>query len=116
MKTRYIALLSLVVVLVATTLTGAAAALQPDSEEQRALRARIEERYDVVPLSEGVALTPKARVGDVRLIEIADTIAINGIVVTGRELRDRVGADADAILRVSYLDPAVRRSLFAAPA
>ena len=116
MKTRYIALLSLVVVLVATTLTGAAAALQPDSEEQRALRARIEERYDVVPLSEGVALTPKARRGDVRLIEIADTIAINGIVVTGRELRDRVGADADAILRVSYLDPAVRRSLFAAPA
>jgi hypothetical protein len=116
MKTRYIALLSLVVVLVATTLTGAAAALQPDSEDQRALRARIEERYDVVPLSEGVALTPKARGGDVRLIEIADTIAINGIVVTGRELRDRVGADADAILRVSYLDPAVRRSLFAAPA
>ena len=51
-----------------------------------------------------------------RLIEIADTIAINGIVVTGRELRDRVGADADAILRVSYLDPAVRRSLFAASA
>jgi hypothetical protein len=116
MKTWYIAPLSLVVVLVATTLTGAAAALQSDREEQRALRARIEERYDVVPLSEGIALTPKARRGDVRLIEISDTIAINGVVVTGRELRDRVGADADAILRVSYLDPAVRRSLFAAPA
>ena len=52
----------------------------------------------------GVALTPKSPRGDVRLIEISDTIAINGVQVSGRELRERVGADADTILRLSYLD------------
>ena len=57
-----------------------------------------------MPLSGGVALTPKSPRGDVRLIEISDTIAINGVAVSGRELRERVGADADAILRLSYLD------------
>ena len=82
-------------------------------EEQQALRARIEQRYDVVPLSGGVALTPKSPRGDVRLIEISDTIAINGVQVSGRELRERVGADADTILRLSYLDRDDLRKLFA---
>jgi hypothetical protein len=111
MKTWYIVLAS--IVLIGTTLAGDVVAVQPGEEEQRALRARLEERYDIVPLSQGIALTPKTRRGDVRLIEIADTIAVNGTVVTGRELRDLVGPDADAILRVSYLDPAARRALFA---
>jgi hypothetical protein len=99
--------------LVAGALPVSAGAQQPTEEEQRALRARLEERYDIVPLSDSVALTPKTRRSDVRLIEVSDTIAVNGTVVTGRELRDRVGADADAILRLSYLDPASRRALFA---
>ena len=111
MKTRYISLVS--AVLIATALAGGVVAAQPGEEEQGGLRARLEERYDIVPLSQGIALTPKTRRGDVRLIEIGDTIAVNGNVVTGRELRDLVGPDADAILRVSYLDPAARRALFA---
>ncbi|MCA1652073.1 MAG: hypothetical protein LC753_18000, partial [Acidobacteria bacterium] len=82
------------------------------ADEQQALRARIEQRYDVVPLTNGVALTPKTRTGDVRLIEISDTIAVNGVPVTGRELREQVGSDADAILKLSYLDASVRRDLF----
>ena len=102
--------------LITTALTVAVVARQPTDEEQRALRARLEERYDIVPLSNGVALTPKRPRSDVRLIEVSDTIAVNGNVVTGRELRDRVGADADAMLRVSYLDPAARRALFASGA
>jgi hypothetical protein len=81
-----------------------AASQQVPADEQQALRARIEQRYDVVPLSTGVALRPKSPRRDVRLIEISDTIAINGVPVDGRELRERVGADADAILRLSYLD------------
>lgn len=89
-------------------------AQRPPTDEQQALRARIEQRYDVVRLTNGVALTPKTRTGDVRLIEISDTIAVNGVPVTGRELRDHVGADADAILRLSYLDVDARRALFAA--
>jgi hypothetical protein len=83
-------------------------------DEQQALRARIEQRYDVVPLTDGVALRPKSRSSDVRLIEIADTIAVNGVPVSGRELRERVRADADAILRLSYLDANARRALFGA--
>src|SRR5688572_7738135 len=79
-----------------------------------ALRERIEQRYNVVPISNGVALTPKNRRGDVRLIEVSDAIAINGTVVTGAELRDRVGSDADAILQLSYMDPAAREAMFAA--
>ena len=84
--------------------------------EQRALRERIERRYDIVPLSNGVALRPKTPRGGIRLIEIADTIAINGVPVTGRELRDRVGEDADAILQLSYLDADALRALLAPPA
>ena len=64
-----------------------------------------------MPLSNGVALRPKSPRGDVRLIEISDTIAINGVPVSGRELRERVGADADAILRLSYLDAKTLREL-----
>ena len=103
---------SIVLILAACT-AATAGAQQPTADEQQALRARLEERYNIVPLSDGVALTPKTRRGDVRLIEVSDTIAINGTVVTGRELRDRVGSDADAILRLSYLEPSARRALFA---
>jgi hypothetical protein len=92
----------------------ARAAAQPaPADEQQALRARIEQRYDVVPLAVGVALTPKSPRGDVRLVEISDTIAINGVAVSGRELRDRLGADADAILRLSYIGRDDLRKLFA---
>jgi len=90
-----------------------AAPQQVPADEQRALRARIEQRYDVVPLSVGVALRPKSSRGDVRLIEISGTIAINGVPVSGRELRERLGGDADAILRLSYLDAKALRELFA---
>jgi hypothetical protein len=104
--------------LLALLVTGMAAvavprAQQMTEDEQRSLRTRIEDRYDVVPLSDGIALRPKKRTGDVRLIEISDTIAINGTQVSGRELRERVGSDADAILRISYLDLNARRALFA---
>jgi hypothetical protein len=102
----------------AGAIASAHAATQPmvPPAEQQALRARIQERYDVVPLSTGIALTPKAPRGDVRLIEISDTIAINGVPVSGRELRERLGADADAILKLSYLDANARRQLLGSPA
>ena len=86
----------------------------PLDEQQRALRSRVEARFDVVPITDGIALTPKTRMGDVRLIEVSDRgIAINGTAVTGSELRERAGSDADSILRLSYLDSAARRALFA---
>jgi hypothetical protein len=102
---------SAVAVACSTAALVAASQQAVPAAEQQALRARIEQRYDVVPLSTGVALRPKSPRGDVRLIEISDTIAINGVPVTGRELRERVGADADAILRLSYLDANAMREL-----
>jgi hypothetical protein len=106
----------LAVTVVSMVFTVAVAIAQPapqlPAEEREGLRARIEQRYDVVPLSAGVALRPKTPRGDVRLIEISDTIAINGMPVSGRELRERVGADADAILRLSYLDAKALGELF----
>lgn len=95
-------------------------AASTESHAQRAgrepspvLRERIEQRFNVVPIANGIALTPKTRRGDVRLIEISDTVAINGTPVTGSELRERVGADADAILQLSYMDLAERQAMFA---
>ena len=104
--------------LVAITLAAGSAALagQLTDDEQRALRERVQARYDVVPLTDGLALRPKKRGGDVRLIEIAEgAVTINGTTVTGRELRERVGDDADVILRLSYLSPAEYRAVFEEP-
>jgi hypothetical protein len=114
MKRAFIHAILAAVVLSAVAAARAAAQTVP-SDEQQALRSRIEQRYDVVLLTRGVALTPKSPRGDVRLIEISDTIAINGVQVSGRELRERVGADADAILRLSYLDPSDLRRMFSRP-
>ena len=80
-----------------------------------ALRNRIQQRYNVVPIANGIALTPKSRTGDVRLIEVTDTIAVNGTVVTGGELREMVGADADLVLQLSYMDAATRLTLVPPP-
>lgn len=107
---------SLLLVLALAGMTAGARASQDDRDESAALRGRIEARYDVVPLTDGIALRPKARTGDLRLIEISEgIIAINGVPVTGRELRERAGSDADTILRLSYLSSDQRRALFADP-
>lgn len=105
----------LVLLLLAAAVSVAARQLTAD--ERDALRARLEQRFDLVPLSDAVGLRPKASMDDVRLIEVAETISINGVTVTGRELRERVGddADADAILRLSYLDAESRQALLAPP-
>lgn len=105
--------LAAAIVIAAAAVHAGAQQVPALEEAQQALRARIEQRYDIVPLSNGVALTPKSPRGDVRLIEISDTIAINGVQVSGRELRERAGADADAILRLSYLGRDDLRRLFA---
>ena len=59
-------------------------------EGPEALRQRIEQRYNVVPITNGVALTPKNRRGDVRLIEVSDAIAINGTVAPAQSF-ERAG-------------------------
>ena len=96
---------------------GGIARTQGRDDETRALRERLERRFDIVALSDGVGLRPKTRAGDVRLIEVtAGTVLVNGSAVTGRELRDRLGDDADAVLRVSYLSAADLKAFAAPPA
>ena len=95
---------------------GIAHVALPQDAEQRSLRSQVEQRFDVVPLTNGVALTPKERTRDVRLIEISQgIISINGTPVSGRELRERLNGDADMILRISYLTVDQRRELFGGP-
>jgi hypothetical protein len=78
-----------------------------------ALRDRVESRYQVLPIQNGIVLIPRVAAADVQSIELAgDAIAVNGQAVTGAELRDRVGDDADTIVRLSFLDPDTRRVLF----
>jgi hypothetical protein len=93
------------------------AATQGRDGDTRALRERLERRYDIVALTGGLALRPKTRTGDVRLIEItAGAVLVNGAAVTGRELRDRLGEDAEQVLRLSYLPPGDLEQLAAPPA
>ncbi|MCI0345250.1 MAG: hypothetical protein L0221_07370, partial [Chloroflexi bacterium] len=75
------------------------------------LRDRIEARFDILPLSRGIALRSKARRPAV-LVEIMTDgeIAIDGAPVSGREIRERLGTDADLILQLSYLDADQRRA------
>lgn len=110
-------------VLVAVLLTAvcgpgartAFAQAQLSADDRDALRDRVRARYDIVTLGDGIGLVPKTRTGDVRLIELTDgTVRVNGAIVTGRELRDRLGADADLVVRLSFLDPADRRQVLEA--
>ena len=105
----------LAVALMATSGGGAVVAAQEAST--RALRQQVERRFDVLPLRDGVALRPKAPGSRVRSVELTGgDIAIDGTPVSGGELREQLGADADLVLRLSYLEPDVRRALFAPPA
>jgi hypothetical protein len=97
--------------LVAWSLGAAVVVLGQELSDPRRLREAILERYDVVPLSNGVGLVSKR--GGPRIIEVTgDTIAIDGLVASGAEVRAKLGSDADLVLRLSYLDPAERRRLF----
>lgn len=81
-----------------------------------ALKADVERTFDVLPLRDGLALRPRSS-GGVRSVEIANgVIAIDGQVVSGGELRDKLGASADLVLRLSYLDADGRRTLFSSGA
>lgn len=76
------------------------------------LRDRLRGRYDIVALQDGVALVPRQPNSAIRIIEIRNgAVAINGDEVTGRQLREQLAADADAILQISYMNAAEQRTL-----
>lgn len=92
------------------------AAEQPADPEVALARAA-QSRYDVVLLRDGIALAGK---GADRRVEIARGVILSdGTPLSGDEVRRRFGADADLVLRLSYLDGATLHRIFrpaAAPA
>ncbi len=104
--------LALCLMLLGLATDDAPVSAQTTATDAAALRGRIEQRYDMLPLRDGLVLRPKAAAG-VRSIEVSGgTIAVDGQPVTGAELRSRLGSDADLILPLTYLDAAQRRALF----
>lgn len=76
------------------------------------LRSQLVEKYDVVPLQQGIALVPKRADARVRMIEIVDgTATIDGQTMTAAQLRERLGPEAAAIVQLTYLDQAALRQL-----
>ena len=69
--------------------------------DHASLRNAIVERFEVFLLIDGIALSPTDENTGVRLVQLEDgTIALNGAVVSGQELRDRLGADGDLVVRL----------------
>ncbi len=103
--------------LVLTLLAAAtAAAAQPTGEPRESeadLRRQVMARFEVVPLTDGIALA--GATAD-RRFEIDNGVVLaGGVPLSGDELRRRLGGDAALVLRLSYLDNAALRRLFAPP-
>ena len=99
--------------LMAVVVWSVPAGAQPQpTASQIALRDAIVDRFEVVPLTDGLVFAPKDASADIRFVQLEDgAIAIDGALVSGQELSDRLGDDADLIIRASYLDPELRVSL-----
>jgi len=76
------------------------------------LRTQLAGKYDVVPLQQGIALVPKAASARVRMIQIVNgAVTVDGDTLTAAQLRDRLGADAPAVIQLTYLSAAEQREL-----
>lgn len=108
----------LVVFAACAILAPAAAAAQqgprtglPSDAELR-LKQSIQSSFRVLSIRDGIILVPLSRRPGVDNVELREgAIAVNGTVVTGGELRQRLGRDADSVLELSYLDTAAQRRL-----
>ena len=89
----------------------AEAAARPELQQ---LRERAERRFQVIEVRHGMLLVPRAERDRVRTIDLNEgQVAVDGVPLTGRELRDRLGDDADLVAQLSFLDAAGRRAFFA---
>jgi hypothetical protein len=103
---------ALMVAVAAGSLSEGRLSAQTPTTSPEVVRAQIERLYDVLPVRGGIALRPKTPMPGVRSIEVTGgAVAIDGRSVTGAELRDKLGVDADLILQLSYLDAALQRTL-----
>jgi hypothetical protein len=94
------------------------AAAQPASStvrsDQDRIQSSVEQRFQVVPLRQGLMLVPKEAGASYRSIEITGDggVLIDGTPVTGRELRGRLPADAELVMQVSLMSDEMRRAVF----
>jgi hypothetical protein len=89
---------------------------EPASAAERRVRDAVLARFRVLPVQDGIVLVPLGRYEGVDNIELrAGTIAINGKAVTGGEVRQRLGRDADPVLELSYLDLPLQQRLLLPP-
>ena len=112
------AIVHVIALLATAIIAGDHLSAQPNPAELGDLRARLERRFEVLPLREGLALKPRDASRGVRSIEVGnDVIAIDGQPATGAELRQKLGADdAALILELSYLPGDRQRALFSSSA
>jgi hypothetical protein len=84
----------------------------PPSPNLSSLSTRLHARFEILAIANGIVLTPRFR-STVRAIEVSDAsaIALDGAPATGAELIEKLGADAQLVLELSYADPASRRVL-----
>ncbi len=100
----------------AVTASAPAAPAQEISPADAALKARVERTFRVLPVRDGLVLTPRQDVEGLKSIEIRDgVIAVDGAPTTGAQLRERLGADADLVLQVSYMSAETLRAWDAPP-
>ena len=86
------------------------------TEARPDLSAQLRERYDIVALQQGVALVPRDPGSLVRMIQVVNgVVTVDGETLTGRQLQDRLGTDADLVLQISYLTLQQQRGLASAP-
>jgi hypothetical protein len=91
---------------------GATSRVEPGPEFWQ-LKERAERVFQVVETRRGLILVPRTESSRARTIELNDgQVLVDGLSVTGRELRDRLGNDADIIMPLSFLDATTRRALF----
>lgn len=106
-KFRTRSMLAVVLVLGALQVTGHGQTTSPAE-----LRDRLQQRFDIVRLQQGVALVPRESDSAVRMIQVVDgVVTVDGETLTGAQLRERLGADADLVLQVSYLDRSGQQAL-----
>ncbi|MGH9257137.1 MAG: polymer-forming cytoskeletal protein [Vicinamibacterales bacterium] len=105
-KRWIVGMAALVVLLFQIVGHGQTADTQPD------LSTQLRERYDIVSLQQGVALVPRDAASSVRMIQVVNgVVTVDGETLTGRQLQDRLGSDADLVLQVSYLTLQQQRGL-----
>jgi len=92
---------------------GALAVAQTSRTTFDDLRRQAERRFEVLTVRDGLVLRPLAAGRGVRTIEISGgSIVVDGAPATGSELRDKLGADADVVIQISYLSADDQRRLF----